>query len=376
MYILISIFVLLGLFYMGFLLQILSGLKRLPTTGYKQVDNPFVTIIVPFRNESEVILKCLRSLETQNYPHEKYEILFIDDFSSDNSILELNSNKRLLNTQVISVPNDFQKLSPKKRGIKLGIEKSRGEIILTTDADCVHPKEWIETMVSAFDDTTGFISGPVKFSDTKRFFGKIQQLEFGGLVLTGAGLIGSNKPTICNAANIAYRKEAFNYVGGFEDNQHLSSGDDEFLMQKIANSGKYKVHFLFSAKALVETEANKTLSGFIQQRKRWASKGLFYNDKMLIVKLVFIYLYFLSLPAQLLLGLILHSIFLYTFITMVLGKVILEYLILKKGIPLIFTTIEFPVFVFAEMLHIPYIILAGLAGAFGNFEWKGRNLKR
>lgn len=376
MYILILIFILLGLFYFGFLMQILNGLKKKSPNGKKQIENPFVTVIVPFRNESEVIVKCLRSLEAQNYPHEKYEILFIDDFSNDNSILELNSNKRLLNTQVISVPNDFQKLSPKKRGIKFGIEKSRGEIILTTDADCVHPEEWIETMVSAFDDTTGFISGPVKFSDTKGFFGKNQQLEFGGLVLTGAGLIGANKPTICNAANIAYRKEAFEFVGGFEDNQHLSSGDDEFLMQKIAKSGKYKVQFHFSAKTLVETEANKTLDGFIQQRKRWASKGLFYNDKMLIVKLVFIYFYFLSLPTQLLLGLLFNSIFLYPFIVMLLGKVILEYLILKKGIPLIYTTIEFPVFVFAEMLHTPYIILAGLAGSFGNFEWKGRNLKR
>lgn len=357
-------------------MQILSGLKRISPNGYRQVDIPFVTVIVPFRNESEVIVKCLSSLEAQNYPHEKYEILFIDDFSNDSSIIALNSNKKLLNTQVISVPNDFQKLSPKKRGIKLGIEKSRGEIILTTDADCVHPKEWIEAMVSAFDETTGFISGPVKFSDTKRFFGKIQQLEFGGLVLTGAGLIGSNKPTICNAANIAYRKEAFEYVGGFEDNQHLSSGDDEFLMQKIAKSGKYKVQFLFSAKTLVETEANKTLDGFLQQRKRWASKGLFYTDKMLILKLLFIYFFFLSLPTQLLLALLLDSIFLYTFIAMVLGKVILEYLILKKGIPLIYTTIEFTVFVFAELLHVPYIILAGFAGAFGNFEWKGRNLKR
>jgi len=376
MYILISIFVLLGLFYLGFLLQILSGLKRLSPNGNRQVDNPFVTIIVPFRNESEVILKCLRSLEAQSYPHEKYEILFIDDFSNDNSILELNSNKRLLNTQVISVPNDFQKLSPKKRGIKLGIEKSRGEIILTTDADCVHPKEWIETMVSAFDETTGFISGPVKFSDTKRFFGKIQQLEFGGLVLTGAGLIGSNKATICNAANIAYRKEAFEYVGGFEDNQHLSSGDDEFLMQKIANSGKYKVQFLLSAKTLVETEANKTFNGFIQQRKRWASKGLFYNDKMLILKLIFIYFFFLSLPTQLLLGLLLDSIFLYTLIAIMHVKVLLEYMILRRGIPLLYRIIEFHVLFIAELIHVPYIILAGFSGALGNFKWKGRNLKR
>ncbi|MFA6979397.1 MAG: glycosyltransferase [Ignavibacteriaceae bacterium] len=376
MYFLISIFMLLGIFYLGFLAKILSGLKKVSQISFSNEKKPFVSVIVPFRNESDVILKCLRSLETQKYPTEKYEILFVDDFSEDDSVLKLTSEKQLAETKILSVPNEYQTLSPKKRCIKYGIENAKGEIILTTDADCLHQKNWIAAMVSTFDESTGFVSGLVKFSDAKKLFGKIQQLEFGGLVLTGAGLIGTGSPTICNAANIAFRKDAFDFVGGYDDNQHLSSGDDEFLMQKIAKSDKYKVQFLFSENAVVETEANRSVSGFIQQRKRWASKGLFYNDKMLILKLIFIYFFFLSLPVQLLLGLILHSIFLYSFIIMVLGKVILEYLILKKGIPLLYRFMEFPVFVFAEILHVPYIILAGFAGALGNFEWKGRNLKR
>jgi cellulose synthase/poly-beta-1,6-N-acetylglucosamine synthase-like glycosyltransferase len=367
---------LLGIFYLGFLAKILSGLKKVSQISFSNEKKPFVSVIVPFRNESDVILKCLRSLETQKYPTEKYEILFVDDFSEDDSVLKLTSEKQLAETKILSVPNEYQTLSPKKRCIKYGIENAKGEIILTTDADCLHQKNWIAAMVSTFDESTGFVSGLVKFSDAKKLFGKIQQLEFGGLVLTGAGLIGTGSPTICNAANIAFRKDAFDFVGGYDDNQHLSSGDDEFLMQKIAKSDKYKVQFLFSENAVVETEANRSVSGFIQQRKRWASKGLFYNDKMLILKLIFIYFFFLSLPVQLLLGLILHSIFLYSFIIMVLGKVILEYLILKKGIPLLYRFMEFPVFVFAEILHVPYIILAGFAGALGNFEWKGRNLKR
>ena len=376
MYFLISIFMLLGIYYLGFLAKILSGLKKVTQISFSNEKKPFVSVIVPFRNESDVILNGLGSLEAQNYPKEKYEILFVDDFSDDDSVLKLTSEKQLTETKILSVPNEYQTLSPKKRCIKYGIENAKGEIILTTDADCLHQKEWITAMVSTLDESTGFVSGPVKFSDAKKLFGKIQQLEFGGLVLTGAGLIGTGSPTICNAANIAFRKDAFDFVGGYDDNQHLSSGDDEFLMQKIAKSDKYKVQFLFSEKAIVETDANRSVSGFIQQRKRWASKGLFYNDKMLILKLIFIYFFFLSLPVQLLLGFILHSIFLYSFIIMVLGKVILEYLILKKGIPLLYRFMEIPVFVFAEILHVPYIILAGFAGALGNFEWKGRNLKR
>lgn len=376
MYILLLIIFIPAVFYFGFLVQILLGLKRLRRNNFKNDKKYFVSIIVPFRNETEVIVDCLKSLEAQTYPQNYYEIIFVDDFSNDDSVSKLNSEKKLPSTQVISVPNDFQKLSSKKRGIKYGIEKSLGEIILTTDADCVHPKEWLETMISGFDETTGFISGPVKFTNSNILFGKIQQLEFGGLVLVGAGLIGSCKPTICNAANIAFKKETFNYVNGYDDNQHLASGDDEFLMQKIAKSKKYKVKFIFSEHTVVETLANKTIDKFIQQRKRWASKGLFYNDKTLIFKLILIYLFFVSLPLQLVLGATFNLIFLYSFTLLLLLKGMIEYFILRNGIPLLYNKIDFMVFAISEVLHIPYIIFSGIAGAFGNFEWKGRNLKR
>lgn len=376
MYILISIFIILAIFYFKFLIQIIFGLKKIRNNYCKGDEKPFVSIIVPFRNESEVIVRCLKSLEAQNYPQEKYEILFIDDLSIDDSIQKIISAKQLSTTQILSVPNDFQKMSPKKRSIKFGVEKAKGEIIFTTDADCTNPKEWIAKMVSAFDEDTGLISAPVKFSESGNLFGKIQQLEFGGLVLSGAGLIGAGKPTISNAANIAFKKEAFNFVGGYDDNQHLASGDDEFLMQKIAKSNKYRVKFLFDANVVVETNPNKTLNGFIQQRKRWASKGLFYNDKRLILKLILLYLFFLSLPIQLILGLSLNRLFIYSFAVSVLIKMVFEYIILRKGVQLLYSKMEFSVFVLSEILHIPYIILAAFAGAFGNFEWKGRELKR
>jgi cellulose synthase/poly-beta-1,6-N-acetylglucosamine synthase-like glycosyltransferase len=374
--ILLLIFLIPAVFYFGFLFQILFGLKRLRRNNFKNDKKYFVSIIVPFRNETEVIVDCLKSLEMQTYPRDYFEIIFVDDFSNDDSFAKLNAEKKLANTRVISVPNDFQKLSPKKRGIKYGIEKSQGEIILTTDADCVHPKEWLETMISGFAENTGFISGPVKFANSNMLFGKIQQLEFSGLVLVGAGLIGSKKPTICNAANIAFRKDAFDFVDGYEDNQHLASGDDEFLMQKIAKTKKFKVKFLFVEQAVVKTQANETVNKFIQQRKRWASKGLFYNDKTLILKLIMIYLFFVSLPLQAILGVTLSLIFLCSFTSLFLLKILIEYFIIKKGIPLLFENMNCTTFIISEVLHIPYIIFAGIAGAFGNFEWKGRNLKR
>ena len=365
-----------AIFYFGFLIQILLGLKVVKKSKHNNDRKYFATIIVPFRNETEVIIDCLLSLETQSYPSDLYEIIFVNDFSSDDSFEKINAQKKLPNTKVISVPIDYQKLSPKKRGIQFGIDQSKGEIIITTDADCLHNKEWLSTMIAAFDDTTGFISAPVKFANTDNIFGRIQQLEFGGLVLVGAGLIGSGKPTICNAANIAFRKDAFELVNGYKGNEYLASGDDEFLMQKIAKSLKYQVHFLFSELAVVKTEANKTMNGFIEQRKRWASKGLFYTDKYLTLKLIVIYLFFLSLPLQLIIGLTYSTIYLSSFFAIILIKGVIEYLVLRRGIPLLCDKINFLVFAVSEILHIPYIIFAGIAGTLGNFEWKGRQLKR
>lgn len=376
MYILLLIFGLLTAFYTAFLLKVLFGLKKVKEEKLTDGGQNFVTIIIPFRNESGVVLDCLKSLEEQDYPKEKYEIIFVDDFSDDDAVFKLNAHKKLSNTKIISVPKDFQKLSPKKRAVQFGIDQAKGEIIVTTDADCRHQQTWLSAMISAFDETIGFISGPVKFSNSNSFWGKVQQLEFGGLVLSGAGLIGTATPTICNAANIAFRKSAFTFVNGFDDNKHLASGDDEFLMQKIAKSNKYSVRFLFSEQAVVQTEANKTINKFIQQRKRWASKGLFYNDKALIFKLILIYFFFFSLPVQVALGIFMNGIFFYSFIVSALIKMVVEYSVLKKGVPILYPNINIGVFLVSELLHIPYIIFAGIAGAFGNFEWKGRNLKR
>ncbi len=183
-------------------------------------------------------------------------------------------------------------------------------------------------------------------------FSQLQELEFAGLVITGAGLIGSNNPTICNAANIAYKRKAFDLVGGFSFQMNLSSGDDELLMQKIFRDTDYQIKFALNKNAIVETEPNETLKNFYQQRKRWASKGLFYKNKMLVLKLVLIYLFYIALIIQPILGLTVHSIFLISFVVSLIAKILVEFLILKKGIELLFDKKILNVFLLAELFHI------------------------
>jgi len=372
----LSAFLLFLLHYLFFLQRILRGLNNLKLTANESLPYEFVSIIIPFRNEEENILANLKSMESLFYPKEKFEVIYVDDSSEDNSPELLKNNIKTNNIRVLSVPNDFSKNAHKKRAVRYGIENAKGMIIVTTDADCFHDEGWLKSLIQSFDSITGFVSGPVEFETDDGLFSEFQRLEFAGLVLCGAGLIGAGHPTICNAANNAYRKKVFDEVGGFKDQMSLSSGDDELLMQKISKDSDFKVKFCIDKKSIVKTSANKTLGDFYQQRKRWASKGLFYNDKSLVLKLILIYLFYLGLMAQLILGSFFRPMFLLSFLVSIILKFIFEFRILNKGQEVLFKDLQLKYFFAAEIFQIPYIIFTGLVGAFGNYLWKSRKVKR
>ena len=375
-YILYAIFSVLLINYVIFLLIILRGLSNLKPHNNNTGIKEFVSIIIPFRNEEENILKNLNSVENQDYPTAKLEVIYVNDNSTDDTLKILTENISSENIKVISVPESYSPNAHKKKAVRFGIENAKGDIIVTTDADCFFNSDWLTSLLNSFDDQTGFVSGPVEFDDNGSFFSKLQKLEFAGLIITGAGLIGSGKPTICNAANTAYRKNVYEQVNGFADQMNLSSGDDELLMQKIAKDTNYRVKFSLNKNSIVKTPANNSLSSFYQQRKRWASKGLFYRSKALVAILIMIYLFYLSLVVQPILALTVSVNYIIIFAISLVLKIIIEYLILKKGKKILFNNLSLKSFLFAELFQVPYIIIAGISGAFGNYKWKGRKVKR
>ncbi len=370
------IFIGLLVFYFVFIRNVRSGLTKLIYYKTQAELDDFVSIIIPFRNESNKILDSLKSIESQNYPIDKYEVIYIDDFSEDDSFTKLKTTITNSNISVLSMQESKLDKAHKKQAIEFGISKAQGEIILFTDADCVSSPEWIRTMVVGFEKETALISGPVAFAKSDNLFGRLQALEFAGLILTGAGLIGNKTPMIASSANLAFRKTVFNEVGGYKDLMNLSSGDDELLMQKIAYKTNYDVKFCFDKEALVITDPNKNVEEFAEQRKRWASKGLFYENKAIIIQLIFIFLFFIGLVAELFLGFFLDAKFLIILGGSLFVKIVVEYSVLEKGVGILIEKLSFPLFLLAEVLHIPYIIYSAISGAMGNFTWKDRKLKR
>ncbi len=359
--------------YFMFLIAVYGGIQNVKSVNRNKTGGlPYVSVIVPFRNEAENLPRLIESLKNQTFPKSHLQVILVDDASEDDSYAiaeELAPDNFLLIKSSAEGKRAF-----KKKAIERALQFAHCEIIVTTDADCSHAPNWIETLVSFFDEKTGAVSGPVAFEDSGKFFDKFQRLEFAGLVLVGAGLIGAGKPIIANAANFAYRKRAFDAVGGYADNKHLSSGDDEILMQKIAAETDFKIKFAWDKNALVKTDANATAQKFIEQRKRWASKGLFYFDKTVVALLFFIFVFYLSLV-----GLFVAAFFGVAFkwsLFLFVVKILLEYNILKEGAEFLFEKKLLRFILPSEFLQIPYIVFAALGGLFGNYEWKGRKVKR
>lgn len=368
------IFLFLAVHYSFFLFRIFKGLGKLikKTNGN---FNGLVTLIIPFRNESEKILQNLESIQNQNFADERLEVIYINDNSDDGCEILLKNAITKKNIRIINAESNGKR-AHKKAAIIEGLKEVKGEIIVSTDSDCFHGKNWLKTLINYFDEETAFVSGPVEFVDDNTFFAGLQRLEFAGLIFTGAGLIGAGTPVICNAANLAYRKKIFEEVGGFSDNMSLSSGDDELLMQKITSLKKYKIKFCPEMDAMVFTEPNSGLKQLMNQRKRWASKGLHYKSKGLIFTLVLIFLFYLGLLIQPLLGMFISRFFFLTFAVSLLLKMFCEFIIIVKGSKILGMKGLIKYFIPAEIFHVPYIVISAIGGAAGGYKWRGRTVKR
>jgi cellulose synthase/poly-beta-1,6-N-acetylglucosamine synthase-like glycosyltransferase len=362
------------IYYVYFITRIRMGLLSLqvaPSAGIQ----PIVTVIVAARDEDKSIGQCLQSLVQQTYPANKYEIIIVDDGSADTTASIVKSfSERYSSVHLLSLPVGTERGTGRKPlAIAKGIAQATGEIIFTTDADCIAPARWIEIMVNHFEDNVALAAGPVAEQASTNFFSKLEQLEFLGLITTAAGLIGSGRPIICSGANLAYRKKAFTSVGGFGDNG--SSNDDESLMNRMVQRNIGRIVFAPESDAVITTQSSNTLTSFLQQRIRWANKRGRYEDKSILFTLVSLYFFFLSLTLTTLLIPLEHQLLLPVILAFG-GKAFVDYFTLRSGARLFLQRIPIFHFLIAELLHVPYIVIAAALGQISSMQWKGRTIRR
>ncbi|MEP7255920.1 MAG: glycosyltransferase [Ferruginibacter sp.] len=355
------------------------------TTNHKPQTR--ITVIIPARNEEENIGRCLDSVCNQSYPEDLYEVLVVDDHSTDNTaeIVKIYAAK---NVKLISLKDFVEggKLnSYKKKAIEIAIQQSTGELIVTTDADCIVPENWLQTIAAFYEQYhPEFIAAPVAIDCSNKFIEVFQALDFMTLQgITGAS-VHKKIHSMCNGANLAYTKKAFEEVGGFTGIDNIASGDDMLLMHKIYKRYPEKILFLKSKEAIVQTAPVNTVGEFFNQRIRWASKASKYNDKRIFSVLLLVYLInviLLLLPTLNLFNPEKLLIFNYQLSIINLWLLLL---LIKTGIELIFL---YPVakffgkqkmlwlFPLLQPFHIIYTVIAGWLGKFGSYSWKERNVK-
>jgi cellulose synthase/poly-beta-1,6-N-acetylglucosamine synthase-like glycosyltransferase len=368
-------FVMVMYFFIGWL-----RLKRL-TGKPADTDNklPFVSVLIPVRNEEANIKTCLEAIFKQQYPAHLFEVIVVDDYSTDNTLgiaREVNNRNLLVPDlqQYLGKPGEY---SPnKKKAVALGVKNARGSLILTTDGDCFMNELWLRSMTDYYQaNTFKLVTGPVMIKPAKNPLAWFQQLD----VINMAGITGATIrngfPTMCNGANLMYSKKVFVEVEGFKGNHEVPTGDDIFLMHKIDEHYPNSIGYVKNFEACVYTKAENTFNSFIAQRVRWVSKSKSFSNWKATCILVFAYLFNLFiliaglaalqpaelswLPLAVAGGGKLFADFVFDIpVTYFFSKMILLLLL-----PVI------------EIFHVIYVVIIGALSLSGRYRWKDRLIK-
>lgn len=326
------------------------------------------SIIIPFRNEEHNLENLLHDIEAQHYPTALYEIVFINDDSTDQSVIKLQSliDKSTLSCKLLHSSHG------KKKAVQKGLFESTADYIIQLDADTRISSDLINCYNSYFQNTEAkLIAAPVGFTNGTYILSKLMSLEFISLITSGAAAISLGKPMMLNAANMGYeRKIALEFHKEVYESE-VASGDDQFLMEAIERKyGASSIRFMKSTKAIAITTAPGSLSEFFNQRIRWASKTSSYTSRFSQIVAVLIFLF--------------NFIVLGSFVISIIQQCALPFLILY-GVKLL---IDLPIllsgsFFFRQqknMLYYPllqflypwYIVIVAAWSLFGGYSWKGR----
>jgi poly-beta-1,6-N-acetyl-D-glucosamine synthase len=337
---------------------------------------PFVSVIIVGRNEALNIRTCLSSVFKNNYNSDKFEIIYVDDNSTDNSI-EILKGINEYNFKFYEL-KDFENSgqnSFKKAGIKFGILKSKGEILLFTDADAIVTPHWIESHVEKFviNHDLKMCTGPVLYHENTGF---IKQFQYYDLIatagFTGLGIL-KGLYFIANGANMSIRREVF---ADKLIKNNLASGDDVFMIQNLASKDKKSVSYLNSKDSVVTTYPENNLRDLLRQRIRWGSKTGYYNDSNL--KIILGLLFTLHLLSS-------FGLFVLLSISLELGSFIMLLILIKNVIEVwylkklsIFFAKKFNILSAWLMLLIYpfyFVIIGCISLSTKEYIWKGRKVK-
>ncbi len=338
-----------------FCIGLLRNLKLAPCAADSIKEFPSVALIVAAKNEENNIAQCIESLIKLQYPEDKLEVLVINDNSSDKTgeIIRSYTDK---NPQVkyFEPVGNLANLRGKTNALAQAIKKSKGELIFTTDADCIVKPSWLLEMVKYYDDETGIVCG-YSVSEPKNLFWGIQSFDWLYLLTLSSGSAGLNNQLSCVGNNMSYRRAAYDEVGGYE-NMKFSVTEDFMLLQTIKRKTKWKTKFPVNTNTLNDTLPCLTFGELYRQKKRWGRGGLDINWFGYLVGLIGWCTAGVTLFGWLFVGLKLYLIF-------VFGKLIIDLLFTFpvanrfKSYSLLLYLIPFEIYFALYAFFLPFILV-------------------
>jgi len=323
------------------------------------------SIIVPFRNEAENLPVLLDSISQLNYPIDLFEVILVDDESEE----EFRLQKADFSIQIVK--NNRQSNSPKKDAITTAIQFVKNNWVITTDADCVVPENWLLSLDNFIQlHAVEMIAGAVTYDCKDSFLHHFQQLDLASLQGATIGSFGIKKGFMCNGANFAYTKSFFQKLNGFEGNNTIASGDDVFLLQKALSQYPEKVAYLKSKNSIVTTKPVNDWKALFYQRVRWASKTADYQIAFGKRLGILVFLMNLGLASAFILMIL--GIFPCFFLGILLiSKFGIDTVLIKKTHRFL-TNNKIHYLLLSSLLYPFFSTTVALYCLFGKYEWKGR----
>lgn len=358
-------------FHAAFARWLLRGIERGRRAVPASYETPLATILVAARNETANLPELVERLLGQSYPEDRTQIVLVDDRSSDETANLARSLGRD-RIEVVRVEALPEGVGPKKNAILNGLGRARGEIVVQIDADNRPGPDWLASLVAAFQPRTGAVCGLVlhrpRASGVAAWFHGIWAVEALGWSAVQASAIGGGKPISANGGNLAYRVAAFRDVGGYGRTRGVVSGDDDFLVQAISDSGRWEVVCPLDPRSFVLTAGPESWNQVWEQRKRWGSKCIRYDlERVLLLGAV--YLSYAHVALLALFGAREH--WLAAWSAVVAAAIFLEaWLLVRHTAEATGSGGLLKWFPLAAAIQIPLVLAAVVAGTLGRFKWK------
>jgi len=236
----------------------------------KEKDFCQISVIIPTYNRASLLKECLLSLNRQTYPVNAFDVIIVDDGSTDSTsqlVEQMTAKKLKYKLTFLRKENG----GPAKAR-NLGIQNASGDLIAFTDDDCIVDEYWLEYLSKAFIqiDIAG-VGGKVLAKERGLFS---EYLEFKRILEPRQS---EGKIDFLITANACYRKDVLIAVGGFEEKIKNPGGEDPDLSFKVTQEKGYRL--VFEPKAIVYHQFKESFDSFLRMSYNYGRGGKFLYQK-------------------------------------------------------------------------------------------------